>query len=235
MIIQTNKPQNFIKMIDSQKEFGSGIYTIPDIHLILGFPPYKIRRYIKKYWDNIGKKIFNKPYTWEDKRNHKIVPFVVLIELYTFFELLENKMDILTIAKARETMVEELNTPYPFASCKFLYDRHSIWYYVEKDLLVNADHTKQTNFVKVIECFAKNVKYENDMAFQFYPLGEDHNILVDPKHQFGQPVINKTNIITDTIFSMLEAGEKKETLSTLYEISIEQINDVIAFHTKKAA
>lgn len=73
------------------------------------------------------------------------------------------------------------------------------------------------------------------MAFQFYPLGEDHNILVDPKHQFGQPVINKTNIITDTIFSMLEAGEKKETLSTLYEISIEQINDVIAFHTKKAA
>jgi len=219
------------KMI-GKTELGSGIYTIPDIGLILGIPLYKIRRYLKKYWDEgIGKKLFNDKYSWEFQNNRKVVNFQVLIEFYIFFEFQQKGVNTKKIVKAREAMAKEFNTPYPFANRKFLTDGNSIWYYL-KDDVINADLSKQTNLVGIIESLAEKIEFNGDMAQKIFPLGKEHNVVVSPHNQFGQPVINKTNIVTDTIYSMFKAGEKKETLSMLYDISTEQINDVIEFHSK---
>jgi uncharacterized protein (DUF433 family) len=67
-------------------------------------------------------------------------------------------------------------------------------------------------------------------------LGKEHQIVVDPHHQFGQPVIENTNLLAETIYDLCKAGEKKEMLSHLYNISVKEINDAVAFFsTKKAA
>ncbi len=69
---------------------GSGIYTIPDISRLLGFPQPKVRRYLNDYWDErLGKKLFNETYSWSTRNNIKAVNFYTLIELHTFFHLQE--------------------------------------------------------------------------------------------------------------------------------------------------
>ncbi|MCI0448620.1 MAG: DUF433 domain-containing protein [Chlorobi bacterium] len=215
------------KMIGSKK-LGTGIYTIPDIHLILGYPLYKIRRYIRKYWDNLGMFLYKDTYSWIDGKR-KVVPFLVLIELYTFFEMLEKGAKTKAIAKTRKEMAIEFKTPYPFAYRDYLVERNTISYYAG-NLLITADKKQQTSFVNMIEKFGKKVKFKENLAYQFFPLANSENILVDPRHQFGQPVINKTNIPTETIYLMHKAGEEKKALSVLYNISEQQIKDVIRFH-----
>lgn len=66
-------------------------------------------------------------------------------------------------------------------------------------------------------------------------LGKEHDIVVDPHHQFGQPVIQGTNINAATIFSMYQSGESVWTIGTLYDITEEQVNDAILFCKPKAA
>ncbi|WP_315818474.1 DUF433 domain-containing protein [Paraflavitalea speifideaquila] len=58
---------------------------------------------------------------------------------------------------------------------------------------------------------------------------KDRHIVVDPHHQFGQPVIEKTNLLAETIYDLYNAGENKQFISRLYNVSVREINDAIDF------
>lgn len=218
-----------------KQKIGSGIYTIPDISQILGYPQQKVRRYIKDYWDNqLGKKLFTETYSWKNEKV-KAVNFYVLIELYTCFLLREKGASTISIMKARENMVKELKTPYPFASHKVLLAGKKILYELE-DLIISADGSKQLNLSEIIKEFAKNLNFDkNNLANKFWPKGKNNSIVVDPHHQFGQPIINGTNINAEGIFSMYQSSEPIETIGILYDLTEKQVKDAINFYKSDAA
>lgn len=42
--------------------------------------------------------------------------------------------------------------------------------------------------------FYKKIRFSNkNIAHKFYPLGIEKNVVVDPNHQVGQPIIDNTN------------------------------------------
>lgn len=208
---------------------GSGIFTIPEISRLLGFPQDKVRSYLKKYWDEkLGRKLFNTKYTWSEK-DTVAVNFNVLIELYVFFKLQEIGVKIKDILIARENICKESKVVYPFATKEILTDGKKIYYKINKTL-VNADGSKQTAIEKILEEYLKKIDFdENDRAVRFYPNGKKSAVVVDPHHQFGQPTLKGTNIIVDSIWSMYKSGESKKTIKVLYELSAKQVEDVISF------
>ena len=180
--ILTPKLSNFIKNKTMsaatflKQQIGSGIYKIPDISKILGYPQPKVRRYVKDYWDDsLGKKLFNETYTWKNEKV-KAVNFYVLIELYTCFLLREQGASAQSIMKARASMAKELKTPYPFASHKVLFAGSKILYELE-DLIISADGSKQINLNEIIRSFAKNIEFDkNNLASRFWPKGKSNSI-----------------------------------------------------------
>jgi uncharacterized protein (DUF433 family) len=218
-----------------KQQIGSGIYTIPDISKILGYPQPKVRRYVKDYWDDsLGKKLFNETYTWKNEKV-KAVNFYVLIELYTCFLLREQGASAQSIMKARASMAKELRTPYPFASHKVLLAGSKILYELE-DLIISADGSKQINLNEIIRSFAKNIEFDkNNLASRFWPKGKSSSIVIDPHHQFGQPIINGTNINAEGIFSMYESSEPIEVIGILYDLTEKQVLDAVNFCKSYAA
>jgi len=218
-----------------KQQLGSGIYTVPDIGRLLGLPQSKVRRYVNDYWDErLGKKLFNETYSWSTGNNVKAVNFYTLIELYTCFYLKELGVSTRQILKSRIAMARDLHVTYPFASSKLLSDGKKIWYEF-KDCIVNADGTRQTDFVEFIRNFANKIDFDDHkIAERFWPAGKQSSVVVDPHHQFGQPVIEGTNINTEVIFSMYESGEPIDAIGILYDITEKDIKDVISFHKKAA-
>jgi uncharacterized protein (DUF433 family) len=218
-----------------KQQIGTGIYTIPDISKILGYSQQKVRRYVNDYWDdNLGKKLFNETYTWKNEKV-KAVNFYVLIELYTCFLLRGQGASAQSIMKARASMAKELKTPYPFASHKVLLAGSKILYELE-DLIISADGSKQINLNEIIRSFAKNIEFDkNNLAARFWPKGKSSSIVIDPHHQFGQPVINGTNINAEGIFSMYESSEPIEVIGILYDITEKQVLDAVNFYKSYAA
>ncbi len=222
-------------IINHKREIGSGVYTIPDISRLLGFPKQTVARYLEQYWDEkLGKKLFSDTYSWSADGRIKAVNFYVLIELYTFFSLQKFGVTTRQILKAREHIAKELNTPYPFANAGLLTDGKKIWYEF-KDSIISADGSRQTNIIKIIRDFSKKIEFGNNkLAKRFFPTGKDSAIVVDPHHKFGQPIIKGTNINTEVLFSMYKSGEPVENIGILYDLTEREVEEAIQFYRNAA-
>src|SRR6266536_3746765 len=219
-----------------KQKLGAGIYTISDISILLNLPQAKVRRYLNQYWDEgLGKKLFNDTYSWSTGNNIKAVNFYTLIELYVCFYLQGLGFSPKKILKSRLVIARDLNVPYPFASARLLSDGKKIWYEFQ-DCIVNADGSRQTDFLEFIRDFASKIEFDsNRIAERFYPAGKENSVVVDPHHQFGQPTIEGTNINTEAIYSMYESGEPVELIGILYDLTEKQVYDAIYFYKKLAA
>lgn len=219
-----------------KQQLGSGIYTVSDVSTLLSIPKFKVRRYLNEYWnERSGKKLFNETYSWSVDNKIKAVNFYTLIELYTCFHLQELGVTPKEILKSRTAMMKDLKIPYPFASEVLLTNGKKIWFEF-KDSIVKADGSKQTDFVEFIQQFASKIEFNsNKIAEKFWPAGKQSDVVINPHNQFGQPILNGTNINAEVIFSMYESGEPIEAIGILYDLTKKQVNDAISFYKKSAA
>lgn len=215
------------------QQLGSGIYTLPEVAFILKLPVGKVRRWMNEFWDNKLSEKYDNKYSWGVGRD-KATNFFTLIEFYVFYQLRELNVSANKIFKAHFDMAEQLNTPYPFASSKVLSDGKSILFMTDDGTIVKADRSRQIAFKEIIERFCKKIEFSSsDVAERFYPLGKDKHIIVDPHHQFGQPVVEQTNVLAQTLYELYSAGESIQFLMRLYDLKADEVQNAIELFSIK--
>jgi len=217
-----------------EPKIGEGIYLVKDVSKILHLEYQKVYRWIVGYWS--GSLDENINYTFGENDN-RAINFYSLIEFYTFFKLREKGVSSTEIRRLHSELSKVLKTKYPFAIAQdyFVENRKTpktkktFVYYTYLNSLIKFDSKKQFS-LGFMEKFLERIEFdENNLARRFYPLSNSKNVVVDPKHQFGQPVITGTNIKTQTLFNLYKGGESLKDISTLYNISIEKVKDAITF------
>lgn len=218
-------------MIKNKPTLGEGIYLIKDVSEILLLPYPKVRHWMHEFWDNRFGKSNGGAYSFGEKGN-KAVNFFALIEFYTFYQLRIQGVSSQQIQRAHQIIAKELNTPFPFAAAEISTDGKRIWY--EKlENIIKADGKKQFDLKKLITPFLHRIEFDNNnRASRFYPLEKSKNVVVDPKHQFGQPTINGRNINVATIKKLYDGGESKESISILYNLKPSQVNDALLYYKR---
>lgn len=202
---------------------GEGIFLTKDVSQILGLPYSKVRRWMKEYWPN---------HTFGDKDNQAI-NFHTLIEFYTFYHLRDRGLSVKSIQKYHQTIGDELNTAYPFATI-IRTDGKNVWY-ERLGNLIKADKKQQFDLKAIIEPFLHKIDFGGtNTAKRFFPLPKTKQIVVDPERQFGQPIINGRSIKAETLYSLYKGGEKKEFIADLYELSVSQVTHAIQYFKNAA-
>ena len=214
-------------------KLGEGLYFPIDVSQILKLEYHKVKYLMNTFWNE---------YTFGEKGN-RAINFFSLIEFYTYYHLREKGFSSAYIKKFHQTLAKSLGTAYPFASIKVV-DRRTkgtktqnskIWYEYMGELM-RDDRANQPSITSFVKPFLKQIDFgENELAKRFYPLRHTRNVVVDPHHQFGQPIINGTNLQTKTIFRLYDAGESKTNICKLFEILGNQVDDAIRLHTRKVA
>jgi len=215
-------------------KLGEGIYYLKDISAILHLDYELVRRWIAGYWDEHFKSTFG-------EGKNRAINFYSLIEFYTFYKLREKGISAQELRKVHKIMSEELETFYPFAKADaFNYEKRNnkkvVWYSSDGSL-VKADGKHQISISEsFLHQFIERIEYDkNNLAKRFFPLENSKNIVVDPKHQFGQPTVVGTNIKTKTLYHLHLGGETNENICILYHLSIDKVQDAINFHLQAAA
>lgn len=209
---------------------GDGIYLTSDVAEILKLPYHKVKYLMNNFWNVI---------TFGEKGN-RAINFFALIEFYTYYHLKNDGFTSAQIKKLHQSLSKDLQTNYPFASIKVKTPidkkpNSKIWFEYMGNLY-KGDGSNKPYFPTFIEPFIKQIEYGADLiARRFYPISGTKNIVVDPKHQFGQPVIMGTNLQIKTINNLYLAGETKRNICILYDISEEQVNDAIRYYSPTAA
>lgn len=215
-------------------DLGTGIYTMPDVAAILGLPQAKVRRWLHEYWNaHFGK---TDQIAFSDGTGRELVTnFYTLIEFFTFYQLRAKGVTAQRIVKAHKVLEDIYKTPYPFATSSILTDGKDVLFTGEVGDIIHADSTLQITIKEVLEPFCKKIEFDHSqLAKRFYPLGQSHDVIIDPHRQFGQPVVGDTNILTETVFNLYRGGESADFIARVYDLTTRQVQDAINFHRNAA-
>lgn len=219
-----------------EPQIGKGIYSIPDAAAILNMPVGKVRRWVKKYWEFEFLQKNEMSYTWGESRE-KAFHFLTLIEIIAVDSFREIGVSFPKIKLAHSRLSKILNTNYPFAHAELMTDGKRIFHKYLEDSLLEVDEKQQFSFTQLVAPYCRKIDFQNktQLAERFWPLGKEHEIVVDPHHSFGQPVIKGTNTTVETIYSMINAGESPEFVASIYDVNLSAVEDVISFMSRNVA
>ncbi len=212
----------------TRPKLGSGIYTISDAARILQLPAHKVRRWLTEYWNKrFGDE--KTSYSW-GAGGDKAFSFLALMEFYVFYQLKNAGLSTIKILEAHGRLASLLRTHFPFASATLLTDGGSILLKLGDGSLIDVKPGFQFYLKEIIEPFCQKIEFGADnLAQRFYPLGKEKGIVVDPRHQFGQPTIVGTNLLPYTIWNHHLAGEKSTFIARIFEISEPQVKTAIEY------
>jgi uncharacterized protein (DUF433 family) len=220
--------------IENKPLLGSGIYTVPDIARLLGISNQKVRRWLS-YWNRWLEKKYNQSYSWQADGS-QAVSFRSLVDFNVFYQLADSGIPTKSILQTYEELGDKLQTPYPFANEKTIKDLASDGKMVlikNKGVYIRLDGSYQTA-LPFIKDFLKKLEFHNHIASKLWPIGKNKKIVCDPRRQFGQPVIEGTNIFPETVYGLYKGGESKKFIASLYELSPKQVRDAIEFIERAA-
>ncbi|MEE9194066.1 MAG: DUF433 domain-containing protein [Thermodesulfobacteriota bacterium] len=235
---------NYFGLVMTIKEsfnIGEGIYTIPDCAKILKIPSHKLHRWVRGYYkaslDDI-KEIYQPladMFYWDEDGSYGL-NFYTLVEIYIVDRLRELGLSLKVIRSARIELVEKFNSVYPFASHRLMSDSKRIFVELQEQSLMVLGTHGQTALQKIIEPFCKKLDFDMDtrLAERYWPLGKDKSVVIDPHHGFGRPTVTGSNLTTESVYYLYEAGENKETLKNLYDLTTNQVEDIITFERIEA-
>lgn len=223
---------------------GEGVYTVPDASHILKVPQEKLRRWVSGHRapelqepGKIRASVVDAG-IWGEGRQ-RAFNFYALIEVYTITALRDLGVSFQKIRRAREELGKRFHTKYPFATQKLMSDGKQILVeFTEGDIqaLLELDTGGQIAIEKIIKPFCKRLEFNRDtnLVELYRPLGRDASIIVSPRHGFGRPTIEGTNIASETLYRLIQAGEDKNVVAALYDLTVANIEDVIRFEQQAA-
>jgi uncharacterized protein (DUF433 family) len=209
---------------------------MPDVAAILDLPVRKVRRWLQDYWNAQFGQSSGTAFS-AGTGSDLVVNFHTLIEFYVFYQLRTKGVSVQRIVDMHRFLEAELQTPHPFATVDVLADKQgNVLFTGRAGELVRADKSLQIVIKEVLMPFYKKIEFgANNIAERFYPLGRESSVVVDPRRKFGQPVIGDTNITTDTVSDMYQAGESQEFIARIYDLTAGQVADAIAYTYRNAA
>jgi uncharacterized protein (DUF433 family) len=159
--------------------------------------------------------------------------FSDLISLFVVRLLLQKGVTPKTIRDAERYLRKQLQTDRPFVSEEIKTDGRNVFYRddVIPGQIEAADMRGQQTMREAVKDRLTSVRYTDGTAAYWTPL---ENVMLDPRVQFGEPVIAGTRLPTETVAAAVRhfgpAGAAER-----FAISPEAVSSAVAFERKLAA
>lgn len=214
-----------------------GVYLIPDAARILRLPADSLRQWVGGRNRQNDLLFPAGPIASAGEGRDRHFGFLTLVELYTVAQLRQRQVSMTVIREARNELSKRFHTEHPFALGGLLCSGQKLLKELGDGVLLELGAKGQTAFEKLVEPFCARLDFDEatSLARRFHPLGKDVPVVVDPRHAFGRPVIEGTNVTTEAIMSLARGGESVEDIADALEISPAAVKAAKAFELSKAA
>jgi len=144
-----------------------------------------------------------------------------------------------TIRQCYERASEEVHDERPFSTQKFRTDGKTIFMEITEHLnqepkLVDL-RRRQNVFRTIVEPSLKDLEFDASAVARWFPLGtQRRSIVIDPTRAFGRPISN-SGIPTEVLARAVEIEGSARRVSFLYDVSMAEVRDAVAFERKLAA
>jgi len=222
---------------------GTGIYSVSETARLTNVSTWRIRRWLRGYEFKVGTGRHSSPPVWEGQLapiNHSVaLGFLDLIEVRCVDALIQAGVSWPTLRVAHENAREMLGHSHPFCTNRFATDGQTVFMRMHEEQRVDIVWDMkdiQRVFEQIIAPFLKNVEFsESDVASRWWPMGHDHQIVLDPQRSFGSPIVVKHGVPTAVLAAAARTEKDIRTVAEWFSVSLHEVQDAVDFEAKFAA
>ncbi|MGH7146037.1 MAG: DUF433 domain-containing protein [Planctomycetota bacterium] len=223
--------------------FGQGAYTVSQAAKLISVSYQRLRRWFQGYSYVHKRKRVNALSVWRGDwagtKQEGLLTFRDMIEARFIIELRARGISWKSIRVAADQAREALGTNHPFSSQKIGT--------LDKRIFARVPDPKggESLFDLVTKCYAldgilnkyiRDLEYsEADEVIRWYPLHDRNKVVLDPKRQFGQPIVAKEGVQTAVLYAAYQAENSVERVAAWYDVSRASVQSAIDFEESIAA
>jgi uncharacterized protein (DUF433 family) len=213
------------------------IYSYSDVDRLNGLTPGTGRRWLEGY---LRAGDFYEPVLRLEPTGGDSVTWGEMVEARLLAEFRGQRVSLQRLRPAVVRLREEFGQ-YPLAHARpFLeVDGRELVRRVQDEVSLD----RQLQFVVVrndqlmldlrAQRFSDAVAYEHGLAARLCPEGRTPDVLMDPTRSFGQPSVR--GVRTDVLAEDFRAGESLESLASLYDLELGQVDQAIRYEMISSA
>lgn len=221
----------------------TGIYSIPEAARLTDVSTWRIRRWMRGYEFKATTGQHSSPPLWKGELepiDHALaLGFHDLIEVRCVNALLQAGVSWPTLRRAHEHATKLVGHPHPFSTGRFATDGQTVFLRFCKETSGESVWDMrdiQRVFEEIITPFLRNVEFsKNDIAFRWWPMGQAHQIVLDPQRSFGRPIVAKHGVPTAVLAAAMKAEGNIKSVAQWYAVSTVEVEEAVAFEARLAA
>lgn len=228
------------------KLLGTGIYPLHQAARLVGAEPRAVRRWLKGYGRKYkGERVRSEP-LWHTQFEGEGLPgevigFRDLLELRMVAAFVRHGVELKVIRATVDAASTDFGTSYPLTNQRFLTDGRRIFL----DAIEKASGEprmidvlkKQFVFADIIKpSLYAGIEYGDEGALRWFPNPRRKTIVLDPRLQFGTPVIAEAGIATDTIHASYLAEDRDAAMvARIFDVTPKLVMAAVDFEQRLAA
>jgi uncharacterized protein (DUF433 family) len=208
--------------------FGQGIYSPRQAARLTGSTPQEILRWTRG--SGPSDPLWNAYYQEIDDTTE--LSFADLIEVRVVKAFRNASVSLQAIRFAINFAQEKYNVERPLVNLEFRTDGTEILMKaLEHDgefVSLSRKRPGQKVFAEIVRQSLRDLEYHDGIAVRWRPSGYKQ-VVIDPKRQFGQPVIDDYGVSTETLFSEYQDFQDMQYLSQIYEMPQRLVRSAIQY------
>ena len=217
-----------------------GIYTIPEAARLTRVPFASIRRWTHGYaFRKGGERRWSPPLVVPQLDPVDEIPavsFLDLQELRFLHAFRSRGASWQTLRVAHERAKERIGHSHPFSTGRFRSAGREILTEVavsEKDRALENVVSRQLVFKKFITPYLRGLEFDDQIVIRWYPR-RDRRVIIDPKRNFGQPVVRE-GVPTRILASSYRVEGSVERVARWYDVEDASVRAAVDFERRLAA
>lgn len=220
---------------------GIGYYSAADAEHLIGVPARRIRRWLLGYRFTSRAEPHFSPPLWRPQLpsvgTHLELGFRDLMELRFVDAFTKAGLSLLTIRSCIQTARELAGDERPFSTATFRTDGQRVFLQVldetgEPELLDLAK--RQYEFNRVVEPSFKDIHLADGVPVHWWPQASKRTIVVDPKRQFGQPILVDYGVPTAILRDAVLVEGSIKRAAEVFEVPAKLVQDALRFERRLA-
>lgn len=223
-----------------------GFYTVSQAAKLLEIQgAQKIYGWLRGYPNSKAQPVIKRQYEPLDEKEE--LGFLDMMEARFIKYFRDQGVTMNAIRVAAENARKEIRHPHPFAtSMKFISDRKRIFALSQEQTgdkkLLDLTSRNFAMYDVIETTLHKGVEYDPNTAtaIKWYPRCSDYpEIVIDPRRAYGQPIIEKEGVPTETLYRAWRAEDGGDgsyaRVADAYEVDEKMVRKAVEFEVSLAA
>jgi uncharacterized protein (DUF433 family) len=232
--------------MDGRSAVDIGIYSVPQAERLTGVRGARIRRWLQGYEFEHGGKRRRSGAVWQAQLqpiDHELaLGFLDLMEIRFVDAFLKAGLSLVKVRRAAKLAKELVGRDHPFSTQKFRTDGKRIFAELSHDArgeksMLDLDRSQFGIYDVILPSLLKGVEFDDEgQAARWRPFESDVPLVViDPKRQFGQPIVSEGDIQTSALADAVKAEGSIDAVARWFETSTDAVKQALEFELRLAA